>query len=678
MGSQAHTASDTTDLAGQSSASVSTSTAHIAGIDGLRALAVLAVIIYHFVPAALPGGFAGVDVFFVISGYVVTGSLLRSKATSLRSFLAAFYVRRILRIFPALVACLIVTSLAYALVVPDSALSKTSAKTAIAAFAGLSNFALILFDDGYFSPKVEFNLFTHTWSLAVEEQFYVLFPFLFWFATRPHVNSVARRFANWSIPGLIVASLITAALWTGSHADWSYYLLPSRFWELGAGAALALLHQRGKLQVAGAGVKELCTIAGLVLVGVALIATDKALFPFPWAIAPVLGTSLLIVGITGKSAGGSSSAFAAWPVVYIGRLSYSLYLWHWPIIVLMRWTWGADSAFDIFIATMATFAMAALSYHLVEGPVRDNKSLNGLTKKRMLVIGTSTVASALVFCGMIFYCQPYLSMSVTADKAVWSPEAAYMREQLPPPMKASERQVFVYGDSHAWAYESMLKRLQSDEGVKVSSYTHYGCGIANLMRPTNPACATALEKDLQDIEKKAQPGDVLFLASLRMNRLGDQWGPLDQSQVVTHQESALAAKERAIALRQADALISRMEAKGLRVIIDAPKPVFPTAPFRCSDWFNAKNPSCTAGFTVARTFLVNFRQPTMQTISTLVQRHPTLVVWDSFPILCPAGERCNAFDGDKPMYFDGDHLSGHGNALLYPAFRSLVAPLLSS
>lgn len=235
MGSQVHSTTHASGLDDRSAtAGAYVSSAHIAGIDGLRALAVLAVIIYHFVPSALPGGFTGVDIFFVISGYVVTGSLARSRSTNLRSFLAAFYVRRILRIFPALIACLIVVSLAYALVVPDSALSKTSAKTALAAFVGLSNFALILFDDGYFSPKVEFNLFTHTWSLAVEEQFYVLFPFLFWFATRPHVGPLVNRLARWTIPALIAASLTIAALWTSGHMDWSYYLLPSRFWELGA------------------------------------------------------------------------------------------------------------------------------------------------------------------------------------------------------------------------------------------------------------------------------------------------------------------------------------------------------------------------------------------------------------------------------------------------------------
>src|SRR5690625_4326037 len=156
---------------------------YVPAIDGLRAIAVLAVLIYHLDAAFLPGGFAGVDVFFVISGYVVARSLVSRSGESFGQFLMGFYSRRIRRIVPALILCLLVTALFTVLFIPDSWLSSTTHQVGLYAFFGLSNFALVWFQDDYFSPRAEFNPFVHTWSLGVEEQFYFVFPLLIflWF-----------------------------------------------------------------------------------------------------------------------------------------------------------------------------------------------------------------------------------------------------------------------------------------------------------------------------------------------------------------------------------------------------------------------------------------------------------------------------------------------------------------
>ena len=159
---------------------------YIPGIDGLRAVAVLSVLLFHMRGSFLPGGFAGVDVFFVISGYVVSASLLHRHDNHIGRYLLAFYARRIVRIFPALLVCVLLTGVATTMLVPASWLSQTTAYTGLASIFGLSNFALVWFSDGYFSPRAEFNPFTHTWSLAVEEQFYLVFPVMFyaWFRAR--------------------------------------------------------------------------------------------------------------------------------------------------------------------------------------------------------------------------------------------------------------------------------------------------------------------------------------------------------------------------------------------------------------------------------------------------------------------------------------------------------------
>src|SRR5688572_19755919 len=163
-------------------------------IDGLRALAVLAVIAYHLDARLLPGGFTGVDVFFVISGFVVSASMAHFAGPKPLEYLGYFYARRIRRIAPALVVCLMVTGLASALFIPQAWLSDTSNAVGRWAFVGLSNFVLLRTDGDYFSPKVEFNPYTHTWSLGVEEQFYVLFPLLFFawaFGRRGRLLSMA-------------------------------------------------------------------------------------------------------------------------------------------------------------------------------------------------------------------------------------------------------------------------------------------------------------------------------------------------------------------------------------------------------------------------------------------------------------------------------------------------------
>ena len=150
----------------------------IAGIDSLRAIAVLAVIIYHLRESTLPGGFVGVDIFFVISGYVVCGSLIHTRWNTVADFLSQFYMRRIIRILPALLSMLLVTAIVSRMFIPNSWGAASSVKTGKFALAGLSNFQLVYGTDGYFSVNSEFNPFLHTWSLAVEEQFYFIYPLI--------------------------------------------------------------------------------------------------------------------------------------------------------------------------------------------------------------------------------------------------------------------------------------------------------------------------------------------------------------------------------------------------------------------------------------------------------------------------------------------------------------------
>lgn len=284
------------------------------------------------------------------------------------------------------------------LFVPSSWLSTTSDKTAVFAFFGLGNFALTLFNDGYFSPRVEFNAFTHMWSLGVEEQFYIFFPFIFliWAKYKSKVNWVGYS-SSFILSVLILISFAFCIYQTGSQPDKAFYLLPSRFWELGLGALLFQIHHNAV--VAGRSSNNNWSNIAFILGGLAilfgLVLSDPRKFPFPWAVLPVVGTMLLIHSLVVlKPHFVFKSLLENRSIVYVGKISYSLYLWHWPVFVLFRWTSGLGG--NEVYAIVLTALLSVFSYHFIETPFRKkiknsaNNSL-GVVKKGMLAIVLSAL-----------------------------------------------------------------------------------------------------------------------------------------------------------------------------------------------------------------------------------------------------------------------------------------------
>lgn len=648
---------------------------YIPGIDGLRAVAVLSVLLFHMRASFLPGGFAGVDVFFVISGYVVSASLAHRHDDRFGPYLLSFYARRIVRIFPALLVCVLLTGLATTLLVPSSWLSETTAYAGIGSIFGLSNFALVLFSDGYFSPRAEFNAFTHTWSLGVEEQFYVIFPLLFyaWFRHRGSHSAKAWT-ARVLLPALLLASFAYCAYETSKRPDLAYYMLPSRFWELACGALLFRLHHAGRALPATAGRAGMWTIAGGLLIALAFVYADKRTFPFPWAVPAVLGAVLVIGGSVGDV------ARRAWPnallgsrvVTYIGKISYSLYLWHWPVLVVLRWTTGLDDARVLVFAAVLAFGLAAASYHGVEQGRWWRQRLSGWPSRRTVVYGSAClVLGAVCFAG-ILASQRWISLSVTRDARVWQPNA-WPSAGVTTPVDGGPlagRKLFVLGDSHAGAYRTMLQQLKERTGVEVSTFSRGGCAAAGLRYSANQACKDWVAAKIAEIKQKAVPGDIVFLAALRMRRLADQWEIFEPESPPAHRPAPRDVRQ-TLVFQEADKIVATLQEAGLQVVIDAPKPIFKSPAFRCSDWFNARNPICAGGFVIERDFLEQRRQPVMDALAELKTLHPALAVWDPFPVLCPEAV-CSAFDGPLPKFLDGDHLSGHGNRVLFPSFLAML------
>ena len=651
---------------------------YIPAIDGLRAIAVLAVIAFHLDAQLLPGGFVGVDIFFVISGYVVARSLVAHAHEGFGEFLIGFYSRRIRRILPALVLCLLVTVVFTVLLIPDSWLASTIEQTALFAFFGMSNFALVWFQDGYFSPRAEFNPFVHTWSLSVEEQFYLVFPFLiyFWFKSKADARDSVKVLNALMLPLLGLASLIVAATVTHARADWSFYMLPSRFWELAAGVVLFQWQHKGWMpNLRSPLVKSGVMLVGFAFIAWGLIAADAQAFPYPWAGVPVIGTFLLLWSV---SSTGAQSPLAGCLkhrlVIYIGKISYSLYLWHWPVFVLMRWTVGLESLWLKAIALFVTFALAIISYVVVETPARKANWLK-LPKRRAIYLGLTVIGLSWLVSAQMFTNRHQLSLSVTSNGWMWYPYA-YEEPNRP---DASEqllrgRQIFVIGNSHTVAYEAMISLLEQRQGIKATLMPTGQCSVGNLHYPVKdiPGCETLIKDYLDRILQQSQPGDLVMFASLRAHRFTDQWERRDPQQVLKKATSP-SESERVVAARlETLPILRELQNKGLFVLFDAPKPVLLGPAYRCSDWFNKHNPICDGGFAISEPLMRQLREPVMQSMAQVADDFSNVRLWDPLPYLCHSGQ-CAPFDKDgQPLFLDGDHLSGHGNRVLYPSFEATV------
>ena len=325
-------------------------------IDGLRAVAVIPIVLYHAGVGAISGGFIGVDVFFVISGYLIT-SIMLADIEAGRFSVTGFWGRRIVRIFPALFAMLAAVLIYGAATLFPGDL-RSLAKSTAAAAAFVSNI-WFEFTSGYFGQSAETMPLLHTWSLGVEDQFYIVHPLLI---------ALVHRFAPTRLkPVLVVTALLSFALGLFLSVKMpvhGFYGLPGRVWELGlgalvaAGAAPRITAKRGR---------DVAAVIGLGLIGLGLILVrPTSLFPVPWALLPALGASLLIAYGDGAV---TARLLAARPLRFIGAISYSLYLWHWPIITFWRLRHDMKLAPSDTVTVVAlSLAAAFVSYRLIERP----------------------------------------------------------------------------------------------------------------------------------------------------------------------------------------------------------------------------------------------------------------------------------------------------------------------
>lgn len=347
-----------------------------ADLQGLRALAVAMVVLAHASVPGFSGGFVGVDLFFVLSGYLITGILYQELQQTGRIDLPVFYSRRIKRLLPAMMLMIGATLAAVFILLP-----KDEAKLLIgsAPFASLwlSNFYFNLNDAGYFDEQALEDLFLHTWSLGVEEQFYLTWPCLMlllgWLQHRnsgkDRIGANGRIIAGFAAIGM--TSLALCVYWLGTSPLFSFYQMPSRAWQFTLGALVFLVWQRRKVllgeTVGGQASGYVLLLAGLVLIGISVgFYHDQMAYPGWAAVMPSVGAVLIIAaGILLHS---WHNPLAWPPLVWLGNRSYSVYLWHWPILQLTKTVHGGHTATTITLAIAGSLLLAELTYRLIEQP----------------------------------------------------------------------------------------------------------------------------------------------------------------------------------------------------------------------------------------------------------------------------------------------------------------------
>jgi len=600
--------------------------------DGLRALAIIAVVVFHTFPAVAPGGFIGVDVFFVVSGFVISLRYLDGLADKSVKF-SEFYARRIQRLVPAYFALVvIVTLLSYLILRPNDLLNFGRSLAAQTFYLQNVEFWI---EGEYFDSALHKPLL-HTWSLAVEEQFYLLFP-LFVLVFRR-----SRRTALWVLGGAFAISLLLGFFIGPISPKTSFYLLPTRIWEFAAGIA-AMLAYRKQLRVPGTDLLFAASVVAIVVASI--VFGPNSNFPGLQSLLAVMATALICIVQRSPSpvlADSLTNRFSQ----HIGRISYSWYLWHWPVVSLPVLYLGRDLTIpESFLALIVGYLLAVLSYELLERPA--------LRSVRLREFRTGAVLLC-AFLATAFIGGSYLVITRGAlDRYPPWRASLYAAAMDRPPYRcpflarlemydaqvcelfggSSGRSILLLGDSHADAMKPALERLASETGTSLFM-TKQNCRAVDFGIDRN--CPPAVWKQIKKDVRKLKIGKIIvisrYVPSLDINRF--------------------------------IAGVNRVEEAGVPVIWQM---MIPSGPY--FDPNRAAEGTQPKPYT-RQQYIRDYRQQTEALERLSAHYGGRLTIVSPLDAICPDETKpCNFATAGKPNFSDEHHVTAVGAAQVIPLYR---------
>ena len=646
-------------------------------LDGLRAFSIISVIINHLNKEILPGGFLGVDIFFVISGYVITSSLTSRHINDFKEFIIGFYYRRLRRLAPALIVFVLLTSFLTLLFISKPIVFL---RTGITSLFGLSNLYLIRITYDYFAQESLLNPFNHTWSLAVEAQFYLIFPFIIW------MTGYCRRKHNGSRNMLFVCiflffiSLVFFIFTYTFNQSVGYYLMPARLWEIISGCIVYILIN-DKKNSNFSNIKIYPEFILLAMIGIMILPSSLAIITTP---SIVFFTLILIISIKENTL--IFRLFTNKKIAYLGHISYSLYLWHWGILSISRWTTGIHF-WSIPFQLIIILLLSIFSYEFIEKKIRSNIfSIKQYIAIFIGIITTISSATLILLLGNNFKDILFLGdkkrIENYSESVLWNRFLCNnnkkqlnqindnlfkkcwfnIEDKLTDGIKT--KRVYFYGNSYNEQLMPIPAALISRrKDLEFNSFFTNRCQVSINLRKDgdSPVCARIFKKYLEYFYKTSKEGDILIIASNNFNNYSSDDKFYNNKNLINNDEIL------PIIFNEFKTLSEKLNIQNKTLVVTSQIPVLKKGLIICGHWFTKTNKDCQSSLI----FDNNINQRSIKIIELFRKLEQHGVVF--LDIYTPLE---NIFKKNKSnifsYFYDKEHLSKNGALKLFEDFENII------
>tara|TARA_Y100000589_G_scaffold216108_1_gene203929 strand:+ start:2848 stop:4935 length:2088 start_codon:yes stop_codon:yes gene_type:complete len=672
-------------------------------IDGIRAVSIIAVLINHINPQMLPSGFIGVDIFFVISGFLITSSIFSKSSGNFSKFFLNFLEKRVKRLFPALVFYVLVVSLILILFNPHPAVS---IRTGLTSLLGFSNLYLYKYSTDYFAESTYLNPFVNTWSLGIEEQFYILFPFILLLSGffKRNLKSLKNSLLTISLASLF--SLLLFFYFFERNNSFAYFLPITRFWEIGLGCITFLLYKGNKIISLGLSHKKDTIISTfLFIITIFSFTLDRKYAVYNIFLNTVI-TSVLLIQIDNKESF-LRNLLSNKCLTHIGKLSYSIYLWHWGIISLSYWIIGNEK--NNFLLILIIYLVSLISYRFIEVPFRYSSwKLFKLNTFKLFILSISFVISFLLKIEQSKFLRYKLLARVTNNYI--DPDSAVISQSIPSTSinrknchsdsfkndylfeeviercshdftyKNNEiyksRTIFLAGDSHSYQLRILFSKIAKKYSSSFSSISG-GFFPANSFRYTKKGKSfeSSITKNLSNdylefILKNSNPKDLIVIA----NRLQNSYAnPLTKKSNETYQENIFFEDNKKISRDKAmnlwfmklEEIVKKAKNKEINILYIMPFPEFKMSAKSCL--YSVARDNCSKS---SKEILLKNYYYLNKNLISLSTKYKNFELIDPFKDLCDeffCFMKGIAYDKTKEVFYyvDDNHLSTEGSMMLY-------------